>query len=254
MAENIELRRLSIKSYHMTEVAFGDENVITTDGKWTFKEDMSEYVKAHSEVLEDIKLQIIMPGDHDRHTNAIMDIIPLSTKVLGKRGEGITHTITGVYVMPTGVDTEGEQVHEFGSCNGNLKEMLHLNMAGTPADDDIIVSVDFTFKKGLGQERYAIIEAYRALDEWLQQFRMQMKKFEGNAATERHDYYDEIKPGQKKVLVIKEVIGHGAMLDTWFFADEPCGVEGGKSTIDMGCMPVMLTPIEFRDGAIHAMN
>ena len=136
MAENIELRRLSIKAFHMNEVAFGDENVISQDGKWTFKEDMSEYVKAHSEVIEDIKLQIIMPGEHDRHTNAIMDIIPLSTKVLGKRGEGITHTITGVYIMPTGVDTEGEQVHEFGSANGNLKDMLYLNRAGTPADDD----------------------------------------------------------------------------------------------------------------------
>ena len=36
-----------------------------------------------------------------------MDIIPISTKVLGKLGEGITHTITGVYVMLTGVDVNG---------------------------------------------------------------------------------------------------------------------------------------------------
>ena len=254
MAENIELRRLSIKAYHMTEVAFGDENTITTDGKMTLKKDIKDLIEAHKDVIEDINIEIIMPGEHDRHTNAIMDIIPLSTKVLGKRGEGITHTVTGVYIMPTGVDTEGEQVHEFGSCNGNLKEMLYLNRAGTPADDDIIISFDITFKKGLGQERYAIIDAYRAVDEWMQEFRMQMKKFDGKLATERHDYYDTIKQGQKKVLYIKEVIGHGAMLDTWFFADEPCGVEGGKSTIDMGCMPVMLTPNEFRDGAIHAMN
>ena len=251
---NTELRRLSIKAYHMTEVEFGKENTITTDGKMTLKKDVKDLVEAHKDVIEDIKIEIIMPGEHDRHTNAIMDIIPLSTKVLGKRGEGITHTITGVYIMPTGVDTEGEQVHEFGSCNGNLKDMLYLNRAGTPADDDIIISFDITFKKGLGQERYAIIDAYRAVDEWMQEFRMQMKKFEGNKATERHDYYDTIKEGQKKVLYIKEVIGHGAMLDTWFFPDEPCGVEGGKSTIDMGCMPVMLTPNEFRDGAIHAMN
>ena len=37
-------------------------------------------------------------------------------------GEGITHTITGVYVMLTGVDTNGKQCHEFGSSEGNLKE------------------------------------------------------------------------------------------------------------------------------------
>ena len=52
----------------------------------------------------------------------------------------------------------------------------------------------------------------------------------------------------------KEMIAHGAMLDTWIFPDQPSGVEGGKSLIDYGAMPVMLTPNEFRDGAIKAMN
>ena len=82
----------------------------------------------------------------------------------------------------------------------------------------------------------------------------QLKKFEGTKATEKHEYYDTIRPGQKKVLVIKEMIAHGAMLDTWIFPDQPSGVEGGKSLIDYGSMPVMLTPNEFRDGAIKAMN
>lgn len=36
-----------------------------------------------------------------------MDIIPVSTKVLGILGEGITHTLTGVYFMMTGVDVDG---------------------------------------------------------------------------------------------------------------------------------------------------
>ena len=173
--------------------------------------------------------QGIKPGDHDRYTNTIMDIIPISVKVLGKCGEGITHTITGVYVMPTGVDVDGEQAHEFGSSEGNLKDMLYLNRAGTPADDDFIISFDITFKKGMGQERYAVIDAYRMVEEWMNEFRPQLKKFEGSKCTERHEYYDRIRPGQKKVLVIKEMIAHGAM-------------------------PVMLTPNEFRDGAIKAMN
>ena len=51
-----------------------------------------------------------------------MDIIPISTKVLGKIGDGITHTLTGVYVMLTGVDSNGVQTAEFGSSEGNLKE------------------------------------------------------------------------------------------------------------------------------------
>ena len=253
--EDIELRRLVIKAFHMTDVKMGDENKITTDGKMTIcKDGLDALAAKYSKVIEKIDIEVIDPGDHDRYTNTIMDIIPISVKVLGKCGEGITHTITGVYVMPTGVDVDGEQAHEFGSSNGNLKDMLYLNRAGTPADDDFIISFDITFKKGMGQERYAIIDAYRMVEEWMNDFRAQLKKFEGSKATEKHEYYDRIREGQKKVLVIKEMIAHGAMLDTWIFPDQPCGVEGGKSLIDYGAMPVMLTPNEFRDGAIKAMN
>ena len=228
--EDIELRRLVIKAFHMDDVEFGDENKITTGGKMTITKDGLDALAAkYSEVIEKIDIQIIKPGDHDRYTNTIMDIIPISVKVLGKCGEGITHTITGVYVMPTGVDVDGEQAHEFGSSEGNLKDMLYLNRAG-------------------------IIDAYRMVEEWMNEFRPQLKKFEGTKCTERHEYYDRIRKGQKKVLVIKEMIAHGAMLDTWIFPDQPSGVEGGKSLIDYGAMPVMLTPNEFRDGAIKAMN
>lgn len=255
MASDIELRRLVIKAFHMNEVEMGDENKITTDGKMTINNDcLAGLTEKYSNVIEKIDVEIIKPGDHDRYTNTIMDIIPISVKALGKCGEGITHTITGVYVMPTGVDTEGIQAHEFGSSEGKLSEMLHLNRAGTPADDDYIISFNIVFKKGMGQERFAIIEAYRCVEEWMNTFRAQLKKFHGSSCTEKHEYYDRIRPGQKKVLVIKEMIAHGAMLDTWIFPDQPSGVEGGKSLIDYGSMPVMLTPNEFRDGAIHSMN
>ena len=35
-ANDIELRRLVIKAFHMTEVEMGDENKITTSGKITY--------------------------------------------------------------------------------------------------------------------------------------------------------------------------------------------------------------------------
>lgn len=252
---DIELRRLVIKCFHMNDVSEGDENKITMDGKMTVdKSSLEALSEKFSEVIEKIDISVIKPGEHDRYTNTIMDIIPISVKVLGKCGEGITHTITGVYVMPTGVDVDGEQAHEFGSSEGNLKDMLYLNRAGTPGNDDFIISFDITFKKGMAQERFAIIEAYKAVEEWMSTFRVQLKKFDGMKATEKHEYYDRIRTGQKKVLVIKEMVAHGAMLDTWIFPNEPSGVEGGKSLIDYGSMPVMLTPNEFRDGAIHSMN
>ena len=143
--KEINLRRLVIKAFHMTDVEWGEENTITTDGHMTVSKGMLDQLVAEDDCIEKIDIQIIKPGDHDRWTNTIMDIIPISTKVLGKLGEGITHTITGVYVMLTGVDVNGKQCHEFGSSEGNLKEQLYLNRAGTPGDDDYIISFDVKY-------------------------------------------------------------------------------------------------------------
>ena len=203
MADEVkDLRRLVIKAFHMTDVEWGEHNDITTDGHMTVSKEMLDKLVAEEDCLEKIDIQIIKPGDHDRWTNTMMDIIPISTKVLGKLGEGITHTITGVYVILTGVDVNGKQCHEFGSSEGNLKEQLVLNRAGTPGDK----------------------------------------------------YHDIVRPGKKKVLIIKQVAGQGAMYDTHLFAKEPSGVEGGKSIIDMGNMPVIVTPNEYRDGIIRSMQ
>ena len=233
MAEKeIDLRRLVIKAFHMTDVEWGEHNNITTDGHMTVSKEMIDQLVAQDDCIEKIDIQIIKPGDHDRWTNTIMDIIPISTKVLGKLGEGITHTITGVY----------------------LKEQLYLNRAGTPGDDDYIISFDVTFAAGMGQERHGPFTAHRLCDEFIQTYRDKLKKFKGDKCTERHEYHDKVRPGKKKVVIIRQVAGQGAMYDTWMFPDEPSGVEGGRSIIDMGNMPVMITPNEYRDGIIRSMQ
>lgn len=252
--QEIDLRRLVIKAFHMNEVEVGDHNDVSIDGKFTASKEMLPALIKKNDAIENIDIQIIRPGDHDRFTNTIMDIIPISTKVLGKCGEGITHTITGVYIMLTGVDTEGKQTHEFGSSEGNLKEQLVLNKAGTPGDNDYIISFDVTFKKDMGQERRGCLQGHAACDEFIQSYRDKLKKFDGNKATERHEYHDVARPGQKKVLIIRQVAGQGAMYDTHLFPNEPSGVEGGKSIIEMGNMPVLLTPNEYRDGVIRSMQ
>lgn len=251
----IDLRRLVIKAFHMNEVKMGDTCDVKMNGQFTVSKDIIPgLLEKYYDEIENIDINLIAPGDHDRYTNTIMDIIPISTKVLGKCGEGITHTITGVYVMLTGVDTEGKQAHEFGSSEGNLKDMLRLNKAGTPGDNDYIISFDVLFKKGQGQERKGCLEAHSACDEFIQVYRDKLKKFDGNKCTERHEYHDTVRPGQKKVLIIRQVAGQGAMYDTWMFPKEPSGVEGGKSIIEMGNVPIMLTPNEYRDGAIRSMQ
>lgn len=249
-----ELRRLVIKSYHITNVEKKEDNKVLVTGEMYIDENVLQKILPKYPLLESINIEVIRPGDRERYTNTIMDIIPISTKVLGKIGEGITHTLTGVYVILTGVDVNGKQAHEFGSSEGLLKDKLYLNRAGTPGENDFILSFDVVLKAGMGQEREGVLEAHRACDEFIQIFRDQIKKFKGDKCTERHEYYDKVRPGKKRVLIVKQVAGQGAMYDTSLFAKEPSGTEGARSIIDMGNMPVLVTPNEYRDGIIRSMQ
>lgn len=248
-----DLRRLVIKAFHIKNMEEGLENRVSSVGEMKVHTGMVQ-IKEEKSAIDKIEISIIKPEEHNRWTNSIMDIIPISTKVLGKLGEGITHTLTGVYVILTGVDVNGIQTAEFGSSEGVLSDRLYLGRAGTPSPEDFLISFDVTFKAGMGQERHGVTEAHKKCDEFIQEFREQMKKFKGEECTERHEYHDIVRLGKKRVLIIKQVAGQGAMYDTHLFGNEPSGVEGGRSIIDMGNMPVLVTPNEYRDGIIRSMQ
>ncbi|MDO4711121.1 MAG: proline reductase cluster protein PrdD [Peptostreptococcaceae bacterium] len=246
------LRRLVIRSFHINEVIFDDKfgysnGVLTIDKKFT------ETLLADP-LVKKVSIEIIKPYDHDREINTIMDIIPISTKVLGTLGEGITFTMTGAYVMLTGCDEDGRQMHEFGSSEGILREQMVLGKAGTPGKDDYIIHVDVLIKGGEPYDRQLPTAAFRACDEIIQQIRMVLKKLDPKNATEVHEFYDQVRKGAKRVAIIKQVAGQGAMYDNLLFPKEPSGFAGGVSIIDLGNMPVVLSPNEFRDGALRAMD
>lgn len=242
-----------IKAFHIKSIEEGLENSVSSDGKMKVCTEVVK-IKEEKSAIDKIEISVIKPKEHNRWTNSIMDIVPISTKVLGKLGEGITHTLTGVYVILTGVDVNGIQTAEFGSSEGILADKLYLGRAGTPSPDDYLISFDVTFKAGMGQERCGVTEAHKKCDEFIQKFRDQMKKFKGEECTERHEYHDIVRVGKKRVLIVKQVAGQGAMYDTHLFGNEPSGVEGGRSIIDMGNMPVLVTPNEYRDGIIRSMQ
>lgn len=248
-----DLRRLVIKAFHIKSIEEGLENSVSSDGKMKVCTEVVK-IKEEKSAIDKIEISVIKPKEHNRWTNSIMDIVPISTKVLGKLGEGITHTLTSVYVILTGVDVNGIQTAEFGSSEGILADKLYLGRAGTPSPDDYLISFDVTFKAGMGQERCGVTEAHKKCDEFIQKFRDQMKKFKGEECTERHEYHDIVRVGKKRVLIVKQVAGQGAMYDTHLFGNEPSGVEGGRSIIDMGNMPVLVTPNEYRDGIIRSMQ
>ena len=109
-------------------------------------------------------------------------------------------------------------------------------------------------QQGQGQERAGTTSGHEACDEFIQIFRQQMKKFHGDDCTERHTYYDKIRPGKKRVVILKQTAGQGAMYDTHLFGHEPSGALGSRSVIDMGNMPILVSPNEYRDGIIRSMQ
>jgi len=215
---------------------------------------IAEGICANEPLIESIDIRVIQPDEHDQYTNTVMDVIPLSTKVLGKVGEGITHTLTGVYVILTGVDASGRQVCNAGGSDGIIADTIAWGRAGTPLESDILISFDVVLKNGSWVKRDGPDAAHRACDTFCQIFREQMKKFNGNRCTEKHVFQEKYEPGRKDVVIVKQVSGQGAVYDTRMFGKEPMGFAGGKSVIDMSCMPVIVTPNEFRDGIMRAMD
>ncbi|KZL90028.1 proline reductase cluster protein PrdD [Clostridium magnum] len=247
------IRRLVIKVFHIEKVEFADKTYIE-NGVLYIEKDVENTIEIDKKLIKDIKISIISPNKHDIFVNSIMDFSPIATKVLGKMGEGITHVLTGVNVMLTGADEDGVQVAEFGSSEGILKEQVIFNRAGTPSINDTIVHVDVKLLSGKGTSRPGPMAAHDACDKIIQQIRNYLKKINGRLCNEKHEFLDKIKEGKKKVVIVKQVAGQGAMYDTGLLAHEPGGFLGCRSIIDIGNVPMILSPNEYRDGALRAMN
>ncbi|MBI6875766.1 proline reductase cluster protein PrdD [Clostridium aciditolerans] len=253
MEKEIEMRRLTIKTFHIEKVEFSEKTYIE-NGILYLRKDVVDNASVDEKLIKDINISIVNPNNHNIFVNSIMDFSPVATKVLGRMGEGITHVLTGVMVMLTGVDEDGIQVAEFGSSEGILKEQVVFGRAGTPDKNDIIIHVDITLHSGKGTSRPGPMAAHEACDKIIQEIRVYLKKMNGRLCNERYEYFDKIKPGKKKVVILKQVAGQGAMYDTGLLGKEPGGFLGCRSIIDMGNMPILLSPNEYRDGALRAMH
>lgn len=261
MFEEKILRTLTIQSLHIKEVEFGDKFAFTrlnAEGetpnyyKLTIPNTISENI-AEEELISSLNIRIIKPYEHHVHVDSIMDIFPISVKVLGKIGEGTSRTLTGVYGMICGRDEDNNPVCAFGDSSGYLDEKMMLNKAGTPSSEDYIICFDVVLKSKAGFSRTGPDSAHRAVDNYCQPLRDILKMKKGADSTEQHIYNDIKRENAKKVVLVKLVSGQGAMYDTHYMAAEPSGFNGGRSIIDSTGSPVYLTPNELRDGAIRAL-
>lgn len=260
------LRTLTIQSYHICDVKwetdFGMKNMnpdsVFSQWQLTLPEDYSKTIcktlpEETRSLIADIDLRIVPPDHRHIPVNSIMDIIPISAKILGRIGEGLTRTITGAYVVLTGADEAKNPICAFGNSSGMLDEQMCFERAGTPGENDFIICFDVILKEGTGFSRPGPNAAHHACDLFCQEIRNLLKNRSGRDCTEKHIFHDTIRPDGKKVAIVKLVSGQGAMYDTRFLGTEPSAYIGSRSVIDITGAPILLSPNEYRDGAIRAM-
>ena len=246
------IRTLVKKYYKVNEVQVGSETAFKK-GILTINEDIINEALKADPLVKELKMDVITPDKRHTYTETIMDVCPVSTKVEGKLGEGISHTLDGVVFMLTGVDEAGVQVHEFGSSEGYLDEKMAFGRPGCADENDIIIRVHAILQHGTGMERRGPFAAHSAEDVIIQEVRNAIKKT--TEPVEREEICRDVKKyGRPRVVLVKEIMGQGAMHDNVLCPIEPAGIHGGQKNVDLGNVPVMMTPNQVRDGAIHALT
>lgn len=155
------LRMLTQKIFEVKEVRMGKETEIK-QGVLTIREGIEKMALMQESRIKGIKVSVIKPGEYDLFVNSNLDYSPIACKVRGELGEGVTHLLSGVTVMTTGVeDVSGFQPSNIGSSEGILRNQMVPDRAGTPASSDYILHVDVLFHEGEGRTAEGIQAAHR---------------------------------------------------------------------------------------------
>jgi len=246
-------RTLKNLVYRVNKVELGEETKFER-GTLTVREAAVREALKEDELCRGLSIDIINPGAMNVFTNSMMDVIPIATKLEGKLGEGVTYEALGAVVLLTGVDEAGLQVADANSSDGILKERVMFGRPGCPDEGDIIIRMHAVVKDGMRMERPGPYAAHKAADYVIQEIRDALKKVPREEAEAERLYLDKESPGKPKVLIVKEIMGQGAMHDNLILPVEPAGVFGGKPNVDLGNLPVLLTPNEVRDGGVRALT
>ena len=250
------IRSLHTKHYKIDKVEFGEKTEIKgTTLVLRTAEDLCKEAAESEALVESVKLEIITPDKYDTYSETIMDVQPIAVKEEGDIGHGTTRELKGVVMVLTGTDANGVQIGEFGSSEGELERNIMWGRPGAPDKGEIFIKGQVTIKAGANMERPGPLAAHKAFDHITEEIRKALKELDdeslvvGNINIEQYRH-----PGNKKVLIVKESMGQGAMHDNLILPVEPVGTLGAKPNVDLGNLPVMLAPTEILDGGIHALT
>ena len=248
------VRSLTRKHFKITEVKRGPETKI--EGTTLYiREGIEAEVIADQELVKDFHLEIITPDQYHTYSETIMDVQPIATKEGdADLGTGVTRVLDGVVMMLTGTDEGGVQIGEFGSSEGYLDENIMWGRPGCPDKGEIFIKGNIVIQEKTNMERRGPMAAHTAFDIITQEIREVMKELDESLVAETQELKQVRRPGKKKVVIVKEIMGQGAMHDNFILPVEPVGVLGARANVDLGNVPVCVSPLEVLDGCIHALT
>ena len=248
------VRTLTRKHFTITEVKRGPETKI--EGTTLYiREGIEADVIADQELVKDFHLEIITPENYHTYSETIMDVQPIATKEGdADLGTGVTRVLDGVVMMLTGTDEDGVQIGEFGSSEGYLDENIMWNRPSCPDKGEIFIKGNIVIQEKTNMERRGPMAAHTAFDIITQEIREVMKELDESLVTDTQELKQVRRPGKKKVVIVKEIMGQGAMHDNFILPVEPVGILGARANVDLGNVPVCVSPLEVLDGCIHALT
>ena len=252
--EAVKVRELRHDHLKIEKVEFGEETKIEGTTLYVRKDGICQEAMDTQELVKDLTFDIITPDRYGEVSNTIMDVQPLATKMEGDLGEGITRVLDGVVFIVSGTDEDGVQIGEFGSSEGEMDQNIMWGRPGSPDKGEIFIKTNVTIRAKSNMERPGPLAAHRASDYIAQEIREAIKKADDSLVVEKEEIVQYRRPGKPRVVVIKEIMGQGAMHDNLILPVEPVGTLGAKPNVDLGNLPVMLNPLELVDGAIHALT
>ena len=245
---------LTRKHFKITEVKRGPETKI--EGTTLYiREGIEQEVIDNQELVKDFHLEIITPDKYHTYSETIMDVQPIATKEGdADLGTGVTRVLDGVVMMLTGTDEGGVQIGEFGSSEGYLDENIMWGRPSCPDKGEIFVKGNIVIQEKTNMERRGPMAAHTAFDVITQEIREVMKELDDSLVAETQELKQVRRPGKKKVVIVKEIMGQGAMHDNFILPVEPVGILGARANVDLGNVPVCVSPLEVLDGCIHALT
>ncbi len=248
------IRSLTRKHFQITDVKRGPETKI--EGTTIYiREGIEQECIDSQKLVYDLKIDIIKPEDYHTYSETIMDVQPIATKEgEDEIGSGVTRVLDGVVMMVTGTDANGVQIGEFGSSEGYLDENIMWGRPGCPEKGEIFIKTQVTVKEKTNMERPGPLAAHTATDIITQEIRKALKELDESLVVDTETFNQYRRPGKKKVVIVKEIMGQGAMHDNLILPVEPVGVLGARPNVDLGNVPIAVSPLEVLDGCIHALT